>query len=455
MKYSWIVGLLVALALGAGCSGQMGSGGDLEGDPSRDAGLVDASLEDATGGGEGDASPALDAALPDSAGPGQPERDAQGPGEPDGSDDSGGADEPDSAGEADDVEEESGDPPEDPGPGNDCPNVKVEVDAGLRLYIRAAPNTDGDPVGELYRDSVVRVVDEVQGESVDGETLWYEIESSAGDGYITARYVSCTTDSTEINDCPNVKVTTPASMSLNIRSAANSSSNVVGKLNRGMVVSKVGEVQGESVDGNTLWYEIESLAGDGYISAAWAECTTEAVLELGPPDGFYLPLECGVTATISQGNNGSFSHTGLHRYAWDFAVPLRTPLVAIADGIVTHTYSGTAPGSACDGGGQSCVQYANHVVLLHGDNTLSTYRHLTSVSVSIGEFVPRGTAVGLSGQTGWSTGPHAHVMRMSNCGSAFPPSGQVCQSIATSFEDHAANGGVPAQGASVTSGNCP
>lgn len=256
------------------------------------------------------------------------------------------------------------------------------------------------------------------------------------------------------DDCPRVRVTSGVGNRLNVRPQPNTDQAAVGSLYHGMVLTKLDTVTGLSVAGTDVWYEVEGVGLRGFISAAYAECTEDAITELAPPAGFYLPLECDTSARISQGNNGSFSHVGLSRYAWDFAIPLRTPMVAIADGLVLHTYAGTAEGSACDGGGQECVLYANHVVLLHGDDTTSTYRHLSRVDVAIGQFVPRGAQVGLSGKTGWSTGPHAHVQRMTNCGSAFPPQESVCQSIPTKFEDVSVNGGVPPTGATVTSGNC-
>src|SRR5690606_7361623 len=128
-----------------------------------------------------------------------------------------------------------------------------------------------------------------------------------------------------------------------------------------------------------------------------------------------LPLQCGTTATVTQGNFGDFSHQNNSAYAFDFSLAMGTPLVAIADGTVTNLYAGTMPGDPCyNGGGQECINDANYVTLLHGDGTASQYAHLSAVQVGLGDFVTRGATVGLTGSTGWSTGPHAHVARQEN-----------------------------------------
>jgi hypothetical protein len=86
---------------------------------------------------------------------------------------------------------------------------------------------------------------------------------------------------------------------------------------------------------------------------------------------------------ISQGNNNGFSHTGQSAYAFDFSLGLGTPLVAIADGTVSHVYGGTKPGDPCyNGGGQECSNAANYVNLLHGDGTRSIYAHLSEPLVT-------------------------------------------------------------------------
>lgn len=52
--------------------------------------------------------------------------------------------------------------------------------------------------------------------------------------------------------------------------------------------------------------------------------------------------------------------------------------------------------------------YGNHVVLEHGDIEC-LYGHLSMILVSEGDIIPAGTVVGISGNTGKSTGPHLHI----------------------------------------------
>lgn len=218
----------------------------------------------------------------------------------------------------------------------------------------------------------------------------------------------------------------------------------IGSLANGTLVTRIGDVQGEAIEGNTLWFDIEYLDTHGYVSAVFAACTLDEPPE--PPDGYYLPLPCGMQSSITQGNMGTTSHNGLHAYAFDFGVLLDTPLVAMADGTVSLIYAETVPGDPCyDGGGPECGPYGNLVILLHGDGTTTLYKHLNEVQVSVGDVVPRGQQIGLSGSTGYSTGRHVHAMRMENCGNL------TCQSIPLEFVE----AGVPVTGDVVVSQNCP
>jgi len=256
-----------------------------------------------------------------------------------------------------------------------------------------------------------------------------------------------TTDTTgaPADDCPRVRVTVAPGDVLNVRPTPSTAEAPLGTLPPGAIVDVIELVQGEVLEGNGGWYQIHSPGLDGYVWSGLVECT----LDEPNMDGFFLPLECGKMAKISQGNFGDFSHQGQSAYAFDFSVPLGTPLVAIADGTVAHMYNGTKPGDPCyNGGGKECNNAANYVSVLHNDGTRSIYAHLSETFVAVGEKVPRGVAVGKSGSTGWSTGPHAHVARTENCNSSW------CQSIAVSFTDVPGDG-VPDTNDIVTSMNCP
>ena len=249
-------------------------------------------------------------------------------------------------------------------------------------------------------------------------------------------------------DCPRVRITVEAEASLNVRPDPSTANPPIGSLTSGTVVEVLDETIGESIDGNDLWYEIDSGSLVGFIFSGFAECTTDEapVLE---DNGWYLPLPCDVSAPLTQGNNGALSHNGISAFAFDLGIPLDSTVVAMADGIVAYTFDETGPGDPCYGGGGSeCGPFANYVVLRHADGTLTTHKHLNAVSVAVGDFVPRGAEIGRSGSTGWSTGPHVHFMRMEDCGA------YQCQSIPMSFHDVPGDG-VPVTGDQVTSGNCP
>jgi len=253
--------------------------------------------------------------------------------------------------------------------------------------------------------------------------------------------------------CPRVRITT-VGLSLNVRSAPRTGATIVGTLEQGSLVSVVRAITGEVVDGVDVWYEIDAPGVRGFVSGRWAECTTAATRPTPPPsttapDGFYLPLACGMRARITQGNNSAFSHNGRSRYAFDFSIPRGTPLHAIERGTVIYVYDRTGPGDACyDGGGRECIAAANQVWVRHPDGTVTSYAHLNRALVARGDRVRRGDPVGRSGSSGYSTGPHAHVARQTDCGYGG------CPSIRMHFEDVRGDG-IPDTGDTVTSGNCP
>lgn len=52
--------------------------------------------------------------------------------------------------------------------------------------------------------------------------------------------------------------------------------------------------------------------------------------------------------------------------------------------------------------------YGYTILISHPDGKKTRYAHLSRVMVSYGQSVTQGQVIGLSGNTGFSTGPHLH-----------------------------------------------
>ncbi|MDP2791104.1 MAG: M23 family metallopeptidase [Rectinemataceae bacterium] len=78
----------------------------------------------------------------------------------------------------------------------------------------------------------------------------------------------------------------------------------------------------------------------------------------------------------------------------------------------------TAEGSVADTGYNSV--FGNYIILKHASGYQSLYAHLSSIGVKEGSSVAQGGTIGLSGNTGQSTGPHLHFSIFKN-GQALDP----------------------------------
>jgi murein DD-endopeptidase MepM/ murein hydrolase activator NlpD len=78
----------------------------------------------------------------------------------------------------------------------------------------------------------------------------------------------------------------------------------------------------------------------------------------------------------------------------------------------------TNEGSVADTGYNSV--FGNYIILKHASGYQSLYAHLSNISVKEGSSVGQGTTIGLSGNTGQSTGPHLHFSIFKN-GQALDP----------------------------------
>jgi murein DD-endopeptidase MepM/ murein hydrolase activator NlpD len=348
-------------------------------------------------------------------------------------------------------------PPPLPAPAN-CPRARVEVADGGELNVRSGATRAARVLTQLADGYVATVLSAVSGDSVGGTRSWLRVRAGSVEGFASAFYLRCTTAEAPVTQtCPRVEVNVNAGATLNVRSRANRQGAVVAQLADGRVVVTLAAVTGESLGGNDRWYRVRFDGTEGFVFSDFATCTRASATTpasatpppAGQPVAWRQPLQCGTRARIAQGNNGAYSHQGRTRYAFDYAIPLNTPLTAMRAGRVTYTYKATRPGHRCyGGGGRDCYPHANMVVVKHADGTTSQYKHMNRVDVTVGQLVGAGQKLGLSGSTGYSTGPHAHVMRMTDCG------GPNCQSVRVVFADVAGDG-IPDRGQTVTSGNCP
>ncbi|QDH69299.1 peptidoglycan DD-metalloendopeptidase family protein [Marilutibacter alkalisoli] len=135
-----------------------------------------------------------------------------------------------------------------------------------------------------------------------------------------------------------------------------------------------------------------------------------------PRDAEYLmPLQ-QAEPDIQQGYAGRFSHNDpQNRHAVDFAAPIGTPVLAAREGVVMQVESDF------DRAGLSMEKYggrANFIRILHDDGTMALYAHLREggAHVRVGQRVRAGQVIGLSGNTGFTTGPHLHFVVQVNRG---------------------------------------
>jgi len=112
----------------------------------------------------------------------------------------------------------------------------------------------------------------------------------------------------------------------------------------------------------------------------WPEPSAQISQSFGPSTYWFEP---------PYGNYPHF-HTGI-----DMVEPFGSPVFAADDGVVALI-------------GSSSSGYGNYVVVAHAGGFDTLYGHLSTALVKVGQSITQGTAVGLEGSTGNSTGPHLH-----------------------------------------------
>jgi murein DD-endopeptidase MepM/ murein hydrolase activator NlpD len=105
------------------------------------------------------------------------------------------------------------------------------------------------------------------------------------------------------------------------------------------------------------------------------------------------PVPGSVSSNFGMRRHPILGYSRMHR-GMDFRAGYGTPILAATDGRVAA--AGWAGG------------YGRQVRLAHGDGLVTSYSHMSQISVHPGAAIRQGQVIGYVGSTGLSTGPHLH-----------------------------------------------
>ncbi|MBR6790556.1 MAG: RICIN domain-containing protein [Oscillospiraceae bacterium] len=182
-----------------------------------------------------------------------------------------------------------------------------------------------------------------------------------------------------------------AKTGLNMRKSASSSSSKVTAIPRNTVVTITAEQNG--------WGKTSYNGKSGWISLDYVQKidSFDVVIDtVIPASGYQYPFTSYRINTV-YGKKGKSWKIG-----WHSGIDIVPTNGASWD--VSPVHSGTVVDVNAHGS-----SYGNHVLIDHGDGTLSLYAHLEYLNVSPGQQVTTSTTLGKMGNTGNSSGPHLHL----------------------------------------------
>lgn len=121
---------------------------------------------------------------------------------------------------------------------------------------------------------------------------------------------------------------------------------------------------------------------------------------------------------LIQAWGGRFSHNNPKSFhALDFKMNIGEPVHAARSGIVVRSID-----NFTENGGRELQNNANTIIIKHEDNTFAYYVHLKpeGALVEVGQNIEKGELIGYSGNTGFSTRPHLHLVVRDGNGNSVP-----------------------------------
>ncbi len=163
-----------------------------------------------------------------------------------------------------------------------------------------------------------------------------------------------------------------------------------GKYAKVSTTSKTEVSDGELKKDKTYFYKVRAFQEDDFTSFS-PVVNTGVIGEddlIWPFPASTYP-SCGFGPRVSPTGGASSDHKGI-----DLAAPAGNSVLAAQSGTVVESSYHSLSG--------------NYIVLQHDNGMMTRYHHLSASKVSVGDTVKTGDTIGLSGNTGVSTGAHLH-----------------------------------------------
>jgi len=113
------------------------------------------------------------------------------------------------------------------------------------------------------------------------------------------------------------------------------------------------------------------------------------------PNGYPLRNKIVITDKFGYRMHPVLKKRKFHR-GLDFRAKMKTPIYATADGVVRYVQT------------RNKGSFGRLIIISHNFGFETVYAHLRKTKVKIGDVVNKGDIIGLSGNSGRSTGPHLH-----------------------------------------------